>query len=360
MTRLIIFLLFIFWLTVVLIIKKINLEKESITFLISYPITVYLLLNLKGFIFYLKEKFFIYSIYKKQYNPHYLDYFDKELFLPRFFLIKKLKQYLYNKKQQISSSFLSNYFFSIELSIQREKHFYTLSPINQHSEYYKIFDLQLNMNSIKQFAKSQINEKEFQSLQESNVFTYLKLGNEPLDPEEVTRILYKISLLNPKIKAAIQSNYFNYFSNNYLKIKLLLTVSSPFKVNDFFNFIYLIDYRSLDKNSCLELKMEHNLISGSNCNTNYLEPFIYQSTNNRTYAYLPLNFLNLLKDNLNNNDFINDLSKFIEEKKSLYYQPTFVFELDKFLEFIKSLKLFNELNQTLTHNHSSKNKISKI
>ncbi len=360
MTRRIIFLLFIFWLIVVLVVKKLNLEKEFGIFLVSYPIIAYLLLNSKGFISYLKEKFFIYSIYKKQYNPHYLNYFDEELFLPRFFLIKKLKQYLHHKKQQIPSSFLTDYFFSIELGLQREKHFYSLSTINQYSDYCKIFKLQLNINSIKKFLREHLNKEEFQLLQENNIFKHLTSGSEPLDTEEVTRILYKIILLNPKIKAVIKSNYLNYFSNNHLKIKLLLTVSSPFKINDFFNFIYFIDDRLLDKKSTFDLEIENNLISGSNCNTNYLETFVYQPTNNRTYTYLPLNFLNTLKENLNNNDFINDLSKFIEEKKSLYYQPTFVFELEKFLDFIKSLKLFNELNHKLINHQNSNHKISKI
>ncbi len=357
----VIFSILLFWIFIVFIVKTFHLEKEGIVFLISYPIAIYLILNFKEFLHTLKHRKLIYIFYKNHYSPHYFNYLNSELFLFKKFLIQKLNKYL--KEKPIidkNSIFLNRYFFALELSIQKQNYFYSLNPLPFSSEYYKIFNLNLTLNDIKILLRNTIDIKQQNIIEKTHLLTYKKPGDQPLDVSEITHIFYEICKFTPSFQKILKQHYNNYFQGSGIKIKLLLSISENLKFNHIFNLIFLLDSEYLDHKDSLELQKEQQLFQNSEKNICFSTIFSNQYANELAYQYVPLNFIEILKVQLKNNLFIEELSNLIKEKKELYCQPTFVSELDNFIEFINSLRLVNQLNEQLKNNILNTKKVIKI
>lgn len=349
----------LFWIFIIFLAKKYNVEKESLLFFISSPIFIYFILIFKDILDIIKRKKLIYDFYKKNNHPSYFHYFCEELHFLKYFIIKKNKNHYKNKNYIDSNSiFLNRYFFSLELSIQKEDYFYNLSPLQFSSEEYNLFKLNLTMNDILIFLRKNLTEDELSDIQKHSVIIYRKPGNEFLDVSEVTTILYKICQLSPKLLKILKIHYENYFNNTNISVKLLLSRNSNFKLDNIFNLIFLLDDKIFDNNQICELSKEQALLNISNQNLCFLGSYNNYSKELQ-YQYLPLNFLELITSKFKNNLFIEKLSSLIEKNKTLYIQPTFTLELQKFIDFINSLKLVNELNEKLD-SKQSKSKIMKI
>ncbi len=357
----VIFSILLFWIVTIFIVKNFNLEKEGIIFLLSYSIAIYMIVNLKELLKTIKHKKSIYIFYKNNYNPHYFNHFNNELLLFKKHLAKKLKQYLLNKPIVDNNSiFLNRYFFALELSIQKQHYFYSLNPLSFTSKEYQTFNLNLTMNDIKNLLRNTLTEKEREIIKGTNLLTYRKPGDQPLDVSDVTNIFHGLCKLIPNFHKALKQYYKFYFQESDIKIKLLLSVSENLRFNNIFNLIFLLDGEHFGDNCFLELSKEHNFFNISEKNICFLTLFHNTQSKELSYQYVPLNFLEILKDKFKSNLFIEELSSLIIRNKELYCQPTFIYELEKFVDFMNSLKLVNELNEKLSLNIQKNQKIIKI
>lgn len=349
----------LFWVFIVFLIKKYNLEKEGLLFLISSTLSIYIILIFQDIVDLIKKKKQIYDFYKKNPQPYYINYFREELYFLNNSIINKIKKHLKLKKIiDINSNFLNKFFFSLELSIQKEEYFYNLTPLQSSSNDYKLFNLNLTMNDICILVRNTLTENEQSIIRADKILTYRKPGDEFLDVGETTTILYRICQLSSNFTKILKTHYENYFSDNDIKTKLILSTSDKFKLDNIFNLIFLLDDKHFDEKEINELTKESQLLNISDQKLCFLSSYSSYSKEFQ-YKYIPLNFLDLITEKFKNNLFIERLSLLIENNKNLYVQPTFNLELQKFLDFINSLRLVNELNDRLPQNQS-KSKIIKI
>lgn len=349
------------WVIVGSILRTYQLEKEGVIFLLIYTSGLYLVVSFKNI--YTDIRRFILNIilFHKNFNPVYFSNLFTSNAMLKTIYCYKTKKYL-ESKQIINehSYFLNHFFLSLELSLKKEECFYSLLPVI-YSSRYSCLNIKLHVNNFLKLIYSILDESELKKIELKN---YLNLANrDELGVSEISTILLNLCIDYPKIKEEISIHYRNYFKDKRYYIQLFLSTSEDLIKNDIFPLMLLLENNDIQNCDFVYLKTEgselyntqHSFIS---MNYHYMKnnknlPFMFQ------HKYLAINFMEDIKQKINNNNFIDQLISVLEIKNSIC-MGTISDELQLFTKQMDQLKLYNNLRDTLMVNENKSKKIFKI
>ena len=338
------------WVIIAYYINIFKLEKEGVIILLITLPSIYCVANIKKWLLNIKKLFLLFNFFKKNINPSYCYLINQEMFFLNHFFISKIKSYLKNKSIiDKYSEFLNQYFFSLELSIQKKEQFYFLRPLAKNSINNKLFNIELSLENIILMTKEILSQEE-QDFFKNNILINYKSYSETLSVHEATSIFYYLIRNQPNFKTFFQSHYYNYFKNNNIKFKLMLSLSEDLIFNDIFCLIFAIDDTQFEDSANNLFETEKFLLNVCQYQIYFHTSSNYYKNNNIEefkYKYLPLNFQEEFIQTIKNNNFIQNISSLIELNKSIYYNKSFIMELEYFNNILKSLELTNTLKKSL-------------